>query len=158
MVLITCCSGIYNIVKLKSKAAIIKFRVVLTTGAGSFSHISHVLFRDILNGILNENSDRLYFFRLQDHYRRWLQPWNWKTLAPWKKSYDKLTQHIKKQRHHFADKLPYSQSYGFSSIMYGCESWTINMAEHWKINASSCGVGADSWESLGPQGDQTSQF
>ena len=36
-------------------------------------------------------------------------------LAPWKKSYDELRQHIKKQRHHFANKCPYSQSYGFSS-------------------------------------------
>ena len=32
-----------------------------------------------------------------------------------KKSYDKHRQHIKKQRHHFADKDPYSQSYGLSS-------------------------------------------
>ena len=38
-----------------------------------------------------------------------------KTLAPWKKSYDKPRQHIKKQRHYFADKGPSSQSYGFSS-------------------------------------------
>ena len=38
-----------------------------------------------------------------------------KTLAPWKVSYDKPRQHVKKQRHHFADKGPYSQSYGFSS-------------------------------------------
>ena len=38
-----------------------------------------------------------------------------KTLAPWKKNYDKPRQHIKKQRHHFTDKVPYSQSYGFSS-------------------------------------------
>ena len=37
-----------------------------------------------------------------------------KTLAPWKKSYEKHTQHIKKQRHHFANKGPSSQSYGFS--------------------------------------------
>ena len=38
-----------------------------------------------------------------------------KTLAPWKKSYDKPRQHIKKQSHCFADKRSYSQSYGFSS-------------------------------------------
>ena len=38
-----------------------------------------------------------------------------KTLAPWKENYDKPRQHIKKQRHHFADKHPYSQNYGFSS-------------------------------------------
>ena len=36
-------------------------------------------------------------------------------LAPWKTSYDQPRQHIKKQRHYFADKGPYSQSYGFSS-------------------------------------------
>ena len=38
-----------------------------------------------------------------------------KTLAPWKKSYDKPRQHAKKQRHYFAEKGPSSQSYGFSS-------------------------------------------
>ena len=38
-----------------------------------------------------------------------------KMLAPWKKSYDKHKQHIKKQRHYFADKDPSNQSYGFSS-------------------------------------------
>ena len=43
-----------------------------------------------------------------------------KTLAPRKKSYDKLREHIKKQRHHFADKGPQSQSYGFSSS----HAWT----------------------------------
>ena len=38
-------------------------------------------------------------------------------LGPWKKSYDKPRQHIKKQRHHFADKGTYSKSYGFSFRM-----------------------------------------
>ena len=38
-----------------------------------------------------------------------------KTLAPWKKSYNKPRQHIKKQRHYFANKVSSSQSYGFSS-------------------------------------------
>ena len=38
-----------------------------------------------------------------------------KTLAPWKKNYDQLRQCIKNQRHYFADKGLYSQSYGFSS-------------------------------------------
>ena len=38
-----------------------------------------------------------------------------KTLAPWKKSYDQPIQHIKKQRHYFANKGPSNQSYGFSS-------------------------------------------
>ena len=38
-----------------------------------------------------------------------------KRLAPWKKSYDQPRQHIKKQRHYFANKGPSSQSYGLSS-------------------------------------------
>ena len=63
----------------------------------------------------NGNSDRLYFLGLQNDYRWWLQPWNLKTLAPWKKIYDQPKQHIKKQRHYFANKGPSSQSYGISS-------------------------------------------
>ena len=38
-----------------------------------------------------------------------------KHVAPWKKSYDQSRQHIKKQRHYFADKGLCSQSCGFSS-------------------------------------------
>ena len=64
-------------------------------------------------------------------------------LAPWKKSYDKRRQHIKKQRCHFVDKGPYSltstarepietlelvrvhrvKALVFPVVMYGCESW-----------------------------------
>ena len=38
-----------------------------------------------------------------------------KTLTPWEKSYDQPREHIKKQRHYFANKGPSSQGYGFSS-------------------------------------------
>ena len=38
-----------------------------------------------------------------------------KMLVPWKKSYDQPRQHIKKQRHYFADTVLSSQTYGFSS-------------------------------------------
>ena len=37
--------------------------------------------------------------------------------------------------HHFADKGPYSQSYVFPVVMYGCESWTIKKAEYRRIDA-----------------------
>ena len=80
-----------------------------------------------------------------------------KTLAPWKKSYDQPRQHIKKQRHHFADKGLSSQSMGFPVVMYGCESWTMKKDECWRNDALNCGVGEDSWESLGQRRDQTSQ-
>ena len=52
-----------------------------------------------------------------------------------KKSYDQPRQHIKKQRNYFANKGPSSQSYCFSSSMYGCESWTLKKAEHQRIDA-----------------------
>ena len=35
--------------------------------------------------------------------------------TPWKESYDQPRQHIKKQRHYFANKGPSSQGYGFSN-------------------------------------------
>ena len=58
-----------------------------------------------------------------------------KDLAPWKKSYDKPGQHIKKQRHQFANQGPYSQIYDFSSShVYGYESWTIKKAEDWRTD------------------------
>ena len=40
--------------------------------------------------------------------------------------------------------------------MYGCESWTMKKAECQRVDAFDCGVGEDSWESLGQQGDSTS--
>ena len=68
-----------------------------------------------------------FFWGLQNHCRWWLQPWNWKTLAPWKKS--QLTQHIKKQRHYFTSKGPSSQSYGFSNS-HVC-MWKWGYKESW---------------------------
>ena len=56
-------------------------------------------------------------------------------LAPWKKIYDKPRQLIKKQRHYFINKGPSSQSYGFSSSMYGCDSWILKKAECQRIDA-----------------------
>ena len=50
-------------------------------------------------------------------------------LAPWKKSYDKPRQHIKKQRHYFANKGPSSQSYGFSSSHVWM--WELDYKESW---------------------------
>ena len=46
----------------------------------------------------------------------------------------------------------------FPVVMYGCESWTIKKAKHHRIDASDCGVGEDSRESLGLQGDPTSSL
>ena len=58
-----------------------------------------------------------------------------KDVAPWKKSCDKLRQHIKKQRHYFANKVCLVKAMVFLVVMYGCENWTIKKAEHWRIDA-----------------------
>ena len=59
-----------------------------------------------------------------------------KTLAPWKKSYDQPRQHIKKQRHYFANKgLCLVKAMVFPVVRYGCESWTIKKAERQRIDA-----------------------
>ena len=50
-------------------------------------------------------------------------------LAPWKKNYDKLRQHIKKQRHYFAAKNPSSHSYDFSSSHVWM--WELDYKESW---------------------------
>ena len=65
------------------------------------------------------SNDRFAFLGFQSHCRRWLQPWNQKTTAPWKERYDKIRQCVIKKRYHFVDKILYSWSYGFSS----CHVW-----------------------------------
>ena len=77
-------------------------------------------------------------------------------FAPWKKSYDTPRWHIKKQRHHFANKGPYSQSCDFSSHV---QMWELDQKRKLsteELMLSNCGTGEDSWESPGQQGDQTS--
>ena len=78
-------------------------------------------------------------------------------LAPWNKSYGKPRQHYKKQKHHFAHKGPSSQSYLFSSSYVWMESWIIKKAEHYRIDAFKLWCWRRLWESLGQQGDPTSQ-
>ena len=75
-----------------------------------------------------------------------------KMLTPWKKSCDQPRQHIKKQRDYFV-----YQSYGFSSSHVSV--WELDYKKKLSANKLmllSCGVGEDSWESLGLQRDQTS--
>ena len=42
---------------------------------------------------------------------------------------------ILKNGHYLADKGPSSQAMAFPVVMYGCESWNIKKAEHWRIDA-----------------------
>ena len=68
-----------------------------------------------------------------------------KTFTPWKESYDQPRQHIKKQRHYFANKGLSSQGYGISSD----HVWIRELDYKRKLSAEelmllNCGVGEDS--------------
>ena len=79
------------------------------------------------------------------------------SFAPWKETYDKPRQHIKKQRHYLANKDPYSQNYGFPSSHVW--TWELDKKQDWapKNWCFQIVVLEESWESLGQQGDQTIQ-
>ena len=71
------------------------------------------------------------FGGLQNHCWWWLQPWNYKTVAPWKQSYDQRRQqiNIKKERNYFADKGMSSQSYGSSRSLV--RMWELDYKGSW---------------------------
>ena len=56
-------------------------------------------------------------------------------LAPLKKSYDQPRQHLKKQRHCFADQIHLVKAMVFPVVRYGCESWTTKKPECRRIDA-----------------------
>ena len=53
-----------------------------------------------------------------------------KTLAPWKKNYDKPRQYIKSKDITLSSKICIVQAMVFPVVIYRYESWTIKKAEH----------------------------
>ena len=70
--------------------------------------------------------------------------------------YDKPRQHIKKQRHNLLTKVHLVKAMVFPVVVNECESQTIKKAEHQRIDAFE--LLEKTRESLGLQGDRTSQF
>ena len=56
-------------------------------------------------------------------------------LLPWNKSYAQPRQHIKKQRHYFANKGLFNQSHDFSSSLVWMLELAVKQAEHRRIDA-----------------------
>ena len=54
-----------------------------------------------------------------------------KEITPWKETYHQPRQHIKKQRHYFANKGPSSQGYGFPSSHV--RMWELDCEESWAL-------------------------
>ena len=86
---------------------------------------SHILMTDISSGKIILRYPFISLF-----IPCWINDCILKTYhMPWKESYDQSRQHIKKQRHHFADKCLYSQSYDFSSSHV--RMWELDHKEGW---------------------------
>ena len=75
------------------------------------------------------NRDRFPLLELQNHCRWWLQPGKQKMTAFQQKSYAKPRQSVEKQRHHSADKGPYSQGYDLPSSHAWL--WQLDHKESW---------------------------
>ena len=76
----------------------------------------------------------LYFFGLQNHCRWWLQPWNWKTLTPWRKVMTNLECVLNIRDITLPTKVHLGKVTVFPVVMYGCESWTIKKKELMLLN------------------------
>ena len=75
------------------------------------------------------NRDRFYFLGFQNHWGLWLQPWNSKELASWKKSYDKPRQCIKSRDITLLTKVCLVKAMVFPVVMYWVPKnwcfWTV---------------------------------
>ena len=80
------------------------------------------------------NSDRLYFGGLQNHCRWWLLPWNQKILLG-RKIMTNIDSILKSRGITFPTKIHLVKAVLFPVVMYQCESWTIEKAEHRRIDA-----------------------
>ena len=78
-------------------------------------------------------------------------------LSPWKNSYDKPDSVLKSRYITLLTKVCVVKAMVFPVVMYRYENWTIGRLSTEELMALNCGVGEDSWESHGLQGDQTSQ-
>ena len=88
-------------------------------------------------------------------------------LTPWKESYDQPRQHIKKQRHYFANKSLSGQGYSFSSCHVWM--WELDYKESWVPKkwcfstvvlekTLSSPLGCKEIQSVHPKGDQSWVF
>ena len=83
----------------------------------------------------NGNSEKLCFCGLQNHCRWWLQPWNKRHLLLGRKVMTNLDSIFKSRDITLSTKVCLVRAMVFPVVMYGCESWTVKKAEHWRIDA-----------------------
>ena len=82
----------------------------------------------------NGNRDFTWGEGLQNHCRWWLQPWNSKTLLG-RKVMTNLDSMLKSKDITLPTNFHLVKATDFPVVMYGCESWTVKKAEHWRTDA-----------------------
>ena len=88
----------------------------------------------------NENSDRLYFFGLQNHCSHEIK----RHLLLGRKAMTNLDSILKSRDITLPTEVCLVKAMVFPVVMYGCESWTIKKAEHQRLMLLNCGVEEDS--------------
>ena len=80
------------------------------------------------------NSERPYFFELQNHCRCWLQPWNKRHFLLVRKVMINLDSILKSRDITLPIKFHVVKAMVFPVVMYGYENWTIKKAGWWRID------------------------
>ena len=89
-----------------------------------------------IEGGKSGSSDRFYFPGLQNHFRQWLKPWKFKRhLLLGRKAMTNLESITKSRDITVATKIRQVKAMVLSVVMCGCESWTIQKAEHQRTDA-----------------------
>ena len=83
----------------------------------------------------NGNSDRFDFLGLQNHCRWWLQPWSKRHLLLGRKAVTNLDSILKSRDITLLTKVHIVRAMVFPVIIYGCEIWTIKIAESQRTDA-----------------------
>ena len=78
-------------------------------------------------------------------------------LLLWRKAMAKLNNVLKSRDINFPTKVHIVKAMVFPVVMYGCESWTLKKLSAEELMLLNYSVGEDSWDSVGQQGDPTSQ-
>ena len=83
----------------------------------------------------NGNNDRLYFLGLQNHCRWWGSHEIKRCLLLGRKAMTNLHSVLKSRDITLLTKVHLVKAMVFPGVMHGCESWTVQEAEHWRIDA-----------------------
>ena len=119
-----------------------------------------------IDGETVETVTDFMFGGLPNHCRWWLQPWNKKTLTPWKRSYDQTSNMLKSRDVTLPTKVRLVKAMVFPAVMYGCEldykeSWAAKNWWFWTVvleKILESPLDCKEIQPVHPKGDQSWMF